>query len=599
MNKPKYYNKKNFQYFSYFYSHLKHRVIISLFLSLAVGVLDGLGLAMFLPLLQMVEGSNSSVDADQLGNLSFIVDGLEAMGVKLNLTSVLVVMLVFFSLKGIMKFAELYLKVVYQQFFMRNIRVTNIDLLSSFSYNNFVSADSGKIQNTFSGEVGRVNQAYRSYFTAIQYGVLVMVYISLAFLANPRFAILVAIGGFLTNIVFKKLYKTTKKLSKRLTSESHEFQGLLIQKVTFFKYLKASGLIYSYAGKLKKNINQIESSQRKIGTLNATLQAIREPLVIFVVVVVILIQVKVFSEGLGLIILSLLFFYRSLTFVMAMQNYWNDFLSMSGSLDNMTDFTNELIAGKEVTGEVNFESFKNRIDVNSLSFSYPDATILNDLNFSIYKNETIAIVGESGSGKTTLINILSGLLKSSSGTIAIDGRDINDLKISTFQKRIGYITQEPVIFNDTIFNNVTFWADKTAENLRKFEEALKKAAIYSFVMEQPKQEDALLGNSGVNISGGQKQRLSIARELYKEVDFLFMDEATSALDSETERAIQENIDKLKGEFTIIIIAHRLSTIRNANRILYLNKGSVEYIGDFDSLKSNSTNFRRMVEFQKF
>jgi subfamily B ATP-binding cassette protein MsbA len=156
-----------------------------------------------------------------------------------------------------------------------------------------------------------------------------------------------------------------------------------------------------------------------------------------------------------------------------------------------------------------------------------------------------------------------------------------------------------VIFNDTIFNNVTFWDEPTAENKERFIEALKKASIYDMVMSQPLEGDALLGSNGINVSGGQKQRLSIARELYKEVDFLFMDEATSALDSETEKEIQENIEQLKGKYTLIIIAHRLSTIKDADRIVILNKGEIVQVGNFEELFMNSASFKKMVELQGF
>ena len=135
--------------------------------------------------------------------------------------------------------------------------------------------------------------------------------------------------------------------------------------------------------------------------------------------------------------------------------------------------------------------------------------------------------------------------------------------------------------------------------MNRFEDALKKAFIYDFVYSQPLQENAMLGNNGINVSGGQKQRLSIARELYKEVDFLFMDEATSALDSETEKEIQENIEKLKGNYTILIIAHRLSTIKNADKIILLNKGSIEEVGTFEELMFTSASFKKMVELQGF
>ncbi|MGJ3236254.1 ABC transporter ATP-binding protein [Marivirga sp.] len=433
----------------------------------------------------------------------------------------------------------------------------------------------------------------------VQAAVLVGVYITLAFLSNAQFALLITIGGASTNFIFKKLYFKTKKKSRILTEEMHGFQDLLIQKILNFKYLKATALIFKYVEKLKTKINSIEITQRKIGILNAILQAIREPLTMLIVVIVIIIQIEYLGGQLNLIILSLLFFYRALTFLMSMQSQWNTFLSVSGSLENMTEFTNELKEGQEKFGIKKLENFRNNISIRNLSFSYNAKNVLSNVNLEIEKNNTIAIVGESGSGKTTLINILVGLIKPNHGSVFIDDIDYDELDVRSLQSKIGYITQEPVIFNDTVFNNVTFWDEPTIDNFQKFNKAMEDASLGSFLLSLPNGKDTFLGNNGVNLSGGQKQRVSIARELYKNMDILVMDEATSSLDSETEYIIQENIEKLIGRYTFIIVAHRLSTIRNADKIVLLNKGEIDDIGNFEELMEKSQVFQRMVKFQDF
>ncbi len=589
--------KNYFSYFFYFYSYLRYRIFISFSLSFLKGVLDGFGLAMFIPLLKMSNSSQESGGDNELGNLSFLPEFLESIGITLNITNALLIILSFFCLKGVVTFIEGIVRVTYQQLFTREIRISNIQLLNSYKFSEFVKSDAGKIQNTFSGEVNRVSFAYRSYFKAIEYGVLVMVYLAFAFAANTEFALIVAIGGVLTNFLFKWLFKKTKKLSYEYTKSAHNFQSLLIQHVANFKYLKASGLNFFYGNKLKSNINKIEAVQRSLGVVDSTLAALREPLTILVVVIAILIQVTYFNADIGLIILSLIFLYRALTFLMALQDHWNKFLGVSGSMNNMTEFTNELKRNKEKNGNSKFEMFKHKINLRNIFFNFDKTVVINGLNLEIFKNETIAIIGESGSGKSTLMNILSGLLIPSKGEVLIDGINMSDLDLNSYRSRIGYIAQEAPIFNDTVFNNVTFWAEKSDENIEKFKDSIKKAAIYDFVYSLPGGEDEILGNNGINISGGQKQRLSIARELFKDVDFLFMDEATSALDGETEAAIQSNIDKLKGQYTIIIIAHRLATIKNADRIVLLKKGKISAIGNFNDLQKTSVEFRQMTELQ--
>jgi subfamily B ATP-binding cassette protein MsbA len=584
---------------AYFYSHLRYRMVVLLITSIFVGLLDGLGLALFLPLLELIADSEATASAEKLGNLAFLLDGITAIGLELNLTVVLLTMLCFFIFKGIATFFERYMRVVYQQYFIAKIRLENIQALANYSYNAFVSADAGAIQNTMSGEVERVMQAFRTYSMMLQQLMMLLTYMGLAFVASPEFAVLIAIGGILSNFLFSTLYRKTKVLSKELVQRNHGFQGYVIQAVAFFKYLKATATIRKYAQFLEKKVVDIENTTRKMGVLNSIMMGLREPLMIGIVVGVIFIQVNLIGGALSTVILSLLFFYRGLTALTALQTSYNQFLGFSGSLENMSVFVADLKANPTITGKDSFKGFRQEIVLKQIDFHYTaEKPILKKIDLKITKNDSVAFVGESGSGKTTLLNIVAGLINPKSGEYWIDGRKVNDLNIQSLQERIGYITQDPVIFDDTVFNNVTFWDQKTPENIKRFETALQKAHIAQLVEELTKKGDTRLGNNGVSLSGGQKQRISIARELYKEVDFLFMDEATSALDSETERAIQQSIEALKGQYTIIMIAHRLSTIKNVDKVVVLNQGKIDFIGAYHEVLEKSTAFKRMIQLQE-
>ncbi len=586
-----------FQHFVYFVKHLGYRIFIALTLSIVVGLLDGFGLAMFFPLLEMI-GNEGAPKGEGMGGLAFILDGFQLLRVPLNIYTILTTIAFFFILKGVFKFVEQFYNVVTQQYFIKKLRYDSLEQLTNLKYEQFVSSDVGRIQNSLTGEIGRVSQAYRSYFMAVQSGILVSVYILLAVLTDPQFAVLVVMGGGMSNFIYSRIYKKTKETSQVITKGGHVFQGLLIQKVAFFKYLKATGTIRRFARQLHAAIDLIESNTRKIGLFNSILAATREPVVVIVVILVIFVQVTFFGRNIGAILLSLMFFYRSLTALVQMQNYWNNFLNMSGSLSNITDFMDEMAKYQEATGGIAFDSFTKEIKLTEIHFSYGNQPFIQGLDLTIRKNETIAFVGESGSGKTTLVNMIVGLIPPVSGKIEIDGKKMADMDRSSFQSRIGYVTQEPVIFNDSIFNNVTFWDDPTERNRSRFWNALKWAAIDDFVKQQEQQENTVLGNNGIVISGGQKQRLSIARELYKDIDILVMDEATSALDSQTELAIKQQLDSLKGKYTIIIIAHRFSTIKNADRIVLMKQGAIEAEAPFESLMVQSNAFKEMVRLQE-
>ncbi|MBT0810653.1 ABC transporter ATP-binding protein [Litoribacter ruber] len=586
---------KYFSSFAYFYQHLRYRIFIALALSLSVGLMDGLGIAMFLPLLESTDGQASS---EGLGNLGFLLDWMDGIGLGTGVGAVLIVLVFFFSMKGLFYFCSEYYSVILRRYFITKMRFENIDSLADFNYKSFVLADSGRIQNTFSGEVGQVLQSYIYYFHTIQAVIMVSVYATLAFFANPHFALLVVLGGVATNFLYGKIYKKTKELSAKITEDAHEFQGLLVQKVAFFKYLKATGLVYAFGKKLKETIVKIEDSSMKIGKYGAILSGAREPLVVSIVAIVILIQLNWFGTNMGVILLSLLFFYRALAYLMGLQNTYNAFIGTTGSLNNMTAFMKELREGKERFGDISSHSLENSIVLKDLNFHYGITPILTDINLTIRKNETVAFVGESGSGKTTLVNIIAGLMAPESGNILVDGIDRAQIDIRSFALNVGYITQEPVIFDDTIFNNITFWAEDNRENKQKFWKALEKASIADFVRSLPEKEYSHLGSNGIMVSGGQKQRLSIARELYKDIEILIMDEATSALDSETEKAIQQNIEALKGKYTILIVAHRLSTVKNADRVVLLQKGKIMGTGEFYELVNDSVTFKNMVALQE-
>lgn len=583
--------------FGFFYKFIGKALFVSLSLSFVVGLLDGLGLTMFLPLLQIV-GEEGTVNATQLGKLDFIISFITNSGVPLTIGSILILMVFFFCLKGLFSFALYYYRTILQENFVQKLRLSTLQGVNELNYQSFVQTENGKILNTLNGEVDRISKAYQSYFLAIQAFIMVMVYIVFAFLVNAQFAVLVSIAGALSNLIYRQIYIRTKGASRQLSGQTDDFQGLISQHLTNYKYLKATATLAAFEKRIIEVINSIKTTNSRIGYLMSILIASREPLVITIVAIIIFIQVSVLGSPMGPILVSLLFFYRALSFLMQMQTHTNHYLSIHGSLGNVTDFLNYLEKNKEKKGLQELDNFQENLELKEVEVRYGLTPVLKEISLTIKKYETVAFVGESGSGKTTLINTLCGLLPVHSGTFTIDGVPTSVISTTSIQKHIGYITQEPVIFNDTIFNNVTLWSSRNEETYKRFELALKKSASSQFVNDLVGKEDFVLTDNGLNISGGQRQRLSIARELFRNVDILIMDEATSALDGETEREIQENLKILKGAFTVIIVAHRLSTVKYADTIVVMNKGRIDQIGNFDSLLRDSSTFNKMVQLQE-
>lgn len=597
MNRIKSIFKKYLVSFTYFYKYLGSRIFIAILLSIFVGILDGIGLAMFLPLLQMVE-SSQEVSFERMGFMKFLVEWIKELGFSISLLSILAFLCTFFFLKGVVRYFSIVYQVMLRITFMKKVRLNLLNSFNNLTYKYFIMADVGRIQNTMTTEADRVLLAITHYFKALEQIVLVFVYVAFAFLMDAGFALLVTLGGLLSNFIYNRIYKLTKEASSNLSFSFNRYQGLIIQHVSHYKYLKATSYVNIFALKLKESIEQIDSHIRKIGILNGLIQSIREPILIFVVATVILLQVTVLDASLGPILISLLFFYRALASLMTMQTFWNNFLGVSGSMNNITALQEDFNGNIESKGTEKFNKFNHNIELHDVNFRYGKNTILKSINLKIKKNRTIAFVGESGSGKTTLVNLLAGLMPITSGRILFDSINYDELDLKTYRNRIGYITQEPVIFNDDIFNNVTFWAEPNKENYERFNKVLEEAAVKSFIETLPDKEKTILGNNGINLSGGQKQRISVARELYKDIDILIMDEATSALDSETEKKVQESIESLKGKYTLIIVAHRLSTIKYADEIVLMKNGEIKSIAEYDSLIKKNKDFKRMVELQK-
>lgn len=569
-------------------------MLVVMLLSIVVAFLDSIGLTMFLPLLQLADGGGV-VD---LGNLSFITDFLEYFNIELTIVKSLIFLVVIFLIKGIIVYNTDIYKIKTQQILTKNVRMSIVDRFPVFSFNQFVKTDIGKIQNIFLGEIGRLTNTYKNYISMLQGIIQIIMYMTFSFVVDWKFALLVCAGGLISNLIFRKINVLTKEKSKHISKVNNQFANVLIQYVQNFKYLKSTGKILDYRNKVENSIDDVQFQSLQMEILNSKVSAFREPLLIVIVAAVILIQVSFFDARISAIMVSLLFFYRALTSVVSVQNQYNTTLANQGAIDNIVSFSNELKSYRERVGKKQYKGFNEVIEYKDVLFAYDDAVILDRINLSFHKNKTYAFVGESGSGKTTLVNTLIRLLNIKDGKILIDGEDLTSFNQFSYQKRIGYIAQEPVIFNDTIFNNVTFWSKPTEENLIKFNDALRKASIYEFVYGLKDKQDSKLGNNGINLSGGQRQRISIARELYKEVELLVLDEATSALDSETEREIQESIDELKGQITVVIIAHRLSTIKNADIIYLMEKGKISNQGSFEELAARSERFRKMVELQE-
>jgi subfamily B ATP-binding cassette protein MsbA len=281
--------------------------------------------------------------------------------------------------------------------------------------------------------------------------------------------------------------------------------------------------------------------------------------------------------------------------------YYNSFQQALGASDKIFQFLDEQDEVPEKPNAVKLQEFTEGIRFSDVRFGYPDEEdgafheVLKGISLYVQRGEVVAVVGPSGSGKSTLVNLIPRFFDPTDGAITMDGEDLRDLKVSSLRKLIGTVTQETVLFNDTVRNNIAYGQPDVP--MERVEAAAKAALAHGFIEQMPDGYNTIIGEKGFRLSGGERQRLAIARAILKDAPILILDEATSALDAESESLVQEALSNLMTHRTVLVIAHRLSTVRRADRIVVVERGRIAEIGTHAELMQTGGTYHRLYSMQ--
>ena len=542
-----------------------------------------------------------SVAANYFENyLNYFVTTKKASGSDDVLIFMVSIIIITFLLKNIFNYLSMFFITFLRNGVVKNIRNDIYEQMIKLSLSFYSEKKRGDIVARISSDVQELDNSFLSIFELIIKDPLMVLFTLISmFLISPKLSlfviIFIPICGFVISIVGKSLRRKSLKVQK----EQGQFISLVDETLSGMKILKIFNAEKKFFKKFTDSTNRFYKFSNSVLNRKNLASPLSEFLGISSIAGVLwfggIMVLKENSLDASAFIVYLGLAYNILTPAKSLSRATYKVKKASAAAERIFHIIdNDTIIFEDQKAQ-NIESFNSSIKINDITFSYGYETVIDGLNLQIPKGKSIALVGQSGSGKSTLANLICRFYDVNYGSINVDGINIKKLKKDSLRNLIGLVTQDSILFNDSIKNNLRI-AKPDATN-EEIIQCLKIANAWEFVSKMPKKIDSNIGDSGNKLSGGQKQRLSIARAVLKNPPILVLDEATSALDSESEKLVQNALENLMKNKTSIVIAHRLSTIQKADKIIVLEKGKIIESGVHKELMKNDGIYSNLVKMQ--
>jgi subfamily B ATP-binding cassette protein MsbA len=453
--------------------------------------------------------------------------------------------------------------------------------------------------------LGDVNEVQNSFFSILELVVkepLTIIFaLGTMFVISTKLTLFVLIFMPISGWIISKLAKNLRSQSLQAQQESGSLISIVEETLGGLKVVKSYNAEPTFKGRFNDSVTRLLNLTNSIGSRNNLATPLSEFLGVTTIAILLfyggllVLNDKTLEGAAFIVYLTLAFNILTPAKAISKASYSvKNGLAAAERVFDVLDVENEITSKVDAIQKNIFES---DITIKNINFQYEDEKVLKDFSLQVKKGQTVALVGQSGSGKSTIANLLTRFYDVNEGSITIDGIDIQDMNLQSLRGLMGLVTQDSILFNDTIKANISLGkADATDEEIIA---ALKIANAYEFVNELPKGIHTNIGDSGNKLSGGQKQRLSIARAVLKNPPIMILDEATSALDTESEKFVQIALENMMQNRTSIVIAHRLSTIQKADSIVVMQKGRIVEQGNHDELMSLNGVYNRLVSLQSF
>ncbi|MGZ4881163.1 MAG: ABC transporter ATP-binding protein [Halobacteriota archaeon] len=583
-----------------FFSFLMHampaKVVLAIALMVALSFTEGIGLLLLLPLLQLV-----GFDTQQttVGSITRFTGSLfTAVGMPITLVTVLAIYVVIMSTYALLTRWQNIMSwdVTYDLQALLRERLYNAIVNTTWLF--FSRNQASTFSHALTAEIERVGTGTQQLMQLLVSVMVVIVYLFVAWQLSAFVTAAVIGCGIVLFFVLKSKASLARARGKSLSIGMRGLYGAVAQHLDGMKTVKSYGAQRQNAALFSQYNERVAAAYKGYWRNWSDTRCIFDigSVLILSAALVVLMEVLHLPGAVALVLLFL--FFRIIPRFLAMQQGYHSFVNMLPSFTNVSDLKArcEGAAEREIDDPENIR-LQQSIEFRTVSFAYTDAgsAALKQINVTVHAGETTAIVGRSGAGKSTLADLVMGLITPREGEVLVDNVPLTAERLYAWRNQIGYVAQDTFLFNDTVRANLT-WAHPTATEDELYE-ALRTAAAEDFVTQLPDGIDTVLGDRGVRLSGGERQRLALARALLRQPALLLLDEATSSLDSENERRIQDAIDALRGDMTIVQITHRLSTIRNADVIHVIDNGHIVESGDWPTLIARDGRFVELSRAQ--
>ncbi|MBP9103078.1 MAG: ABC transporter ATP-binding protein [Chitinophagaceae bacterium] len=584
----------------------KGKIFLYFLFTLLSIIFSIISIGMLMPFLQLIfldgQGitSTSSNPAIQYVN-DFLYTSVSKNGKVYTMGIICLLMVSFIILKNLFLYLSYYVLNPLKNQIVNHLREELYDKVLRLPIGFFNEKRKGDLMSRMTNDVGEVESSVVGTLEGwIRDPMTIIVTLTVLLLISVQLTLFILLLIPVLGLVIGRVTKSLKKHSEEVAKKYGETLSTLDETLGGLRVIKAFNIEKLLRGKFFKSNDELLTAKNKISYRRDLASPLSEVMGVILFTAVLyyggrlvlrgeLLEASAFLGFLGI-------FYNIISPAKALSTSFSNMRKGAAAINRIEDILNTPVTVDDNPNGKKIDSFEHSIEFRNVNFAYGDAAILENINLTVKKGQTIALVGSSGAGKSTLADLVPRFHDVTGGEVLIDGVNIKDYSLHSARNLMSIVTQEPILFNDTISSNIAIGYQQATEE--EIIEAAKIANAHEFIIKKEGGYNSNIGDRGAKLSGGERQRLTIARAVLKNPPILILDEATSSLDTESERLVQDAINNLMSNRTSIVIAHRLSTIRHADEIIVLQKGKIVERGNHDELLAQGGFYKKLVEMQE-